>query len=275
MSDFATGEFATGLLVTAATVVGLLAATFLLARRIRLYSIIDVAWGLGFVLVAVVSFAWSSGAGDPTLRAVMLAVVAVWGVRLTLHLVPRMRQGHEDRRYARMFERARGSTARYALVHVYVPQGLAMWFVSLPVQVAMYQREPSGIVPALGVVIWLVGLGFESVADVQLRRFSADPGNRTRVMDRGLWRFTRHPNYFGDACVWWGIFLVACGQWEGLLTVGSPALMTWTLAAKTGKPMLEHGMEERRPGYADYVRRTSAFVPLPPRAHRPEAGSVT
>ena len=85
-------------------------------------------------------------------------------------------------------------------------------------------------------------------------------------MDRGLWRFTRHPNYFGDACVWWGIFLVACGQWQGLLTIGSPILMTWTLVAKTGRPMLEHEMETRRPGYAAYVRRTSGFVPLPPRA---------
>jgi steroid 5-alpha reductase family enzyme len=164
-----------------------------------------------------------------------------------------------------MFERATGRVAPYALMHVFVPQGVAMWFISLPVQVAMYQRAPGRVVPTVGVALWLVGLGFESVADLQLSRFAADPDNRGRVMDRGLWRFTRHPNYFGDACVWWGIFGVACGQWQGLLTVGAPILMTWTLARKTGKPMLEHEMETRRPGYAAYVRRTSGFVPRPPR----------
>ncbi|MFI5047254.1 MAG: DUF1295 domain-containing protein [Acidimicrobiia bacterium] len=240
--------------------------TWLIGRLVGRYNVIDVAWGLGFVVVALVSFAWSSGNGDTTLRVVMLAIVSVWGLRLTAYLAWRSRGKGEDRRYALMFERAEDvGVARYAFVHVFVPQGLAMWFISLPVQVAMFQRAPSAVVPVVGVVAWAVGLGVESVGDLQLSRFVADEANRGQVMDRGLWRDTRHPNYFGDACVWWGIFLVACGQWQGLLTIGSPILMTWTLVAKTGRPMLEHEMEMRRPGYTDYVRRTSGFVPLPPR----------
>jgi steroid 5-alpha reductase family enzyme len=110
-----------------------------------------------------------------------------------------------------------------------------------------------------------VGLFFETVGDWQLTRFRNDPATEGQVLDTGLWRFTRHPNYFGDACVWWGISLVAFEVWPGILTLASPVVMTWLLARGTGKPLLEKDIEERRPGYADYVRRTSGFVPLPPR----------
>ena len=120
---------------------------------------------------------------------------------------------------------------------------------------------------ALGVVVWLVGFVFETVGDLQLTRFRSDPGSAGQVLDTGLWRYTRHPNYFGDACVWWGISLVAFSAWPGILTLASPVLMTWLLARGTGKPLLEKDMASRRPGYADYVRRTSGFVPLPPRRH--------
>ena len=117
----------------------------------------------------------------------------------------------------------------------------------------------------LGAVVWAIGFSCEAVGDRQLARFRAEPQNQGKVMDRGLWRYTRHPNYFGDACVWWGIFIVSCAQWQGMLTVLSPLLMTWTLVAKTGKPLLEKHMGARRPGYAEYIERTSGFFPLPPR----------
>ncbi len=142
-----------------------------------------------------------------------------------------------------------------------------MWFISLPVQVAMYERDPLGVIMVVGAGVWLIGFAFESIGDRQLARFRADPASRGQVMDRGLWRYTRHPNYFGDACLWWGIFVVACAQWQGALTILSPVLMTWTLVAKTGKPLLEHDIARRRPGYADYVARTSGFIPRRPRAH--------
>ncbi|MEJ7721658.1 MAG: DUF1295 domain-containing protein [Ilumatobacteraceae bacterium] len=114
-------------------------------------------------------------------------------------------------------------------------------------------------------MIWAIGLTFETVGDLQLTRFRADPANKGQVMDHGLWRYTRHPNYFGDACVWWGIFLVAAEHWPGVLTILSPAVMTYLLVAKTGKALLERSMQESKPGYAEYVDRTSGFVPLPPR----------
>ena len=140
-----------------------------------------------------------------------------------------------------------------------------MWFVSLPVQVAAFEPSSPGVLAWVGVLVWAVGLAFEGVGDAQLTRFRNDPATRGQVLDTGLWRYTRHPNYFGDACVWWGLSLVAFDAWPGVLTVLSPLAMTWLLAKGTGKPLLEKDMSSRRPGYAEYVRRTSGFVPLPPR----------
>ncbi|HEX5586259.1 MAG TPA: DUF1295 domain-containing protein, partial [Acidimicrobiia bacterium] len=200
-SSFATGEFLTGLLVTAAAVVVTMVIAFVIGHAIGRYNVIDTAWGLGFVVVALVSFVWSSGHGDATSRALMLAIVAIWGVRLAVHLGWRSRGHGEDPRYTEMLERTDADDARYAVAHIFVPQAAAMWFISLPVQVAMYQRDPSAVLVVVGVAVWVVGLGFESIGDLQLARFRAVPANRSRVMDTGLWRYTRHPNYFGDFCV--------------------------------------------------------------------------
>jgi steroid 5-alpha reductase family enzyme len=133
----------------------------------------------------------------------------------------------------------------------------------------MYERSAAGAVLWAGVAVWAVGLFFEAVGDAQLAAFRRDERNRGTVLDRGLWRFTRHPNYFGDACVWFGLWLASAQQWPGLATVLSPVAMTWFLVAKTGKPLLESQLARTRPGYADYVRRTSGFVPWPPRS-RPD-----
>ncbi len=140
-----------------------------------------------------------------------------------------------------------------------------MWFVSLPVQVAMFEQGEANLVTWVGVLTWLVGFTFETVGDLQLTRFRNDPSTKGQVLETGLWRYTRHPNYFGDACVWWGLSLVAFTSWPGILTILSPLVMTWLLARGTGKPLLEKDMASRRPGYAEYVRRTSGFVPLPPK----------
>jgi steroid 5-alpha reductase family enzyme len=145
-----------------------------------------------------------------------------------------------------------------------------MWFVSLPLQVAQTGGATGGLalLDGLGILVFAIGLGFESVGDLQLARFKADPANAGQVMDRGLWRYTRHPNYFGDCLVWWGLWLVACGAPGGVLTVASPLAMTWLLLRFSGVALLERGLIKRKPGYADYVARTSAFVPRPPRAAR-------
>ncbi|WP_031160010.1 DUF1295 domain-containing protein [Streptosporangium roseum] len=263
---FDLAAFAWSLLLSAVALTALLALTLAVALRVGRHSVIDVAWGLGFTAVALVSYA-SSG-GDPARRLLVLVLTAAWGVRLAAHIGRRNIGEGEDPRYERMLARAPGSRTLYALRAVYLTQGVTLLFVSLPVQVAMFETGPLGWTAWTGVALWLVGSVFETVGDWQLARFRADPGSRGKVLDTGLWRYTRHPNYFGDACVWWGLFLVAADQWPGVLTVLSPVLMTYFLAGKTGKPMMERQLSRSRPGYADYVRRTSGFFPLPPRKAR-------
>ncbi|WP_433219040.1 DUF1295 domain-containing protein [Dactylosporangium sp. CS-047395] len=141
-----------------------------------------------------------------------------------------------------------------------------MWVVSLPVQVAMYVAEPIPVLLWAGVAVWAIGFAFEAVGDAQLASFRRDPANTGRLMDRGLWAWTRHPNYFGDSVVWTGLFLLACSHWVGLLSIVGPALMTHMLVNKSGKALLERRMSRKRgPEYAEYVARTSGFFPRPPR----------
>ncbi len=265
MPGFPWGAFAAALPFTALAVAALLTVTFVVARRLGRHAVVDVAWGLGFVAVAATSYALSAGHGDPGRRALVLGLTAVWGIRLAVHIGRRSRGHGEDPRYEQLLSKARGSRTLFALRSIYLTQGLVMWFVSLPLQVAVFEASAPGPLTWLGVLVWAVGLFFEAVGDHQLQRFRDDPATKGRVLDTGLWRYTRHPNYFGDACVWWGLSLVAFSAWPGILTVLSPVVMTWLLARGTGKPLLESGMAARRPGYDDYVRRTSGFVPLPPR----------
>ncbi|MET3809693.1 steroid 5-alpha reductase family enzyme [Arthrobacter sp. UYEF3] len=242
----------------------LLAVTFAVAVRQSRHSVIDTVWGLGFVVAAAVSWLLSAGHGDAGRRLLLLALVAAWGVRLAVHIGVRARGAHEDPRYVDMLSSAPGSRNTYALRRVYLPQGLVMFFVSLTIQVGMFSTGALGWLALLGVLLWIVGFVFETVGDWQLARFKADPARRGTVLDTGLWRYTRHPNYFGDAAIWAGLFLVAADSWPGVLTVLSPALMIWTLAGRTGKPLTEKAMSAR-PGYKEYVESTSGFIPRPPR----------
>jgi len=262
---FAAGPFGAGLALTAAAVLTLFAATFAVALAKGKHAVVDVVWGLAFVTVAVVSLAASAGDGDGGRRALVTTMTALWGIRLATHIGLRSRGKGEDPRYEALLDKASGNRSRYAFTHVYLTQAAVAWFVSLPVQVAYYHRDGLGPLAAAGVAVWALGLCFEAVGDWQLGRFRADPSTKGKVLDTGLWRYTRHPNYFGDACVWWGLFLVAADRWPGVLTAASPLLMTWLLGKGTGKPLLEEGMRSTRPGYDDYVRRTSGFLPLPPK----------
>ena len=263
--DYDWTALAAALPLTVATVVVVQAVTFVVALRLGRHSVVDVAWGIGFAAVAVTSYLLSADEGDPVRRGLVLALTAVWGLRLAGHIGLRSRGHGEDPRYDALLSGAPGSRTAYALRKVYLTQAAVMWFVSLPLQVAMFQADGLGLLAWVGVALWGLGLFFETVGDHQLQRFRDDPANRGKVLDTGLWRWTRHPNYFGDACVWWGLSLIAFDAWPGVLTVLSPVAMTWLLAKGTGKPLLEKGMASTRPGYAEYVRRTSGFVPLPPR----------
>lgn len=149
---------------------------------------------------------------------------------------------------------------------VYLLQGALVWLVSLPVQAAQYATGPVSVLAWPGVALWAVGIYFEAVGDAQKARFKADPANKGRIMDRGLWRYTRHPNYFGDFCVWWGLFLIACdgGVASAVVSFVSPLVMSYLLINGSGKRLLERRMSGR-PGWAEYASRTSGFFPLPPR----------
>lgn len=255
------------LLWSALAIVVVMMTAWVVSVRVRDASIVDPVWPLGFVVVGWV--AGLVGRGDGVRVAVLVALVTVWGLRLSWHLFTRWRHQGEDARYAAMRERHGERFPIVSLGTVFGVQGLLMWIVSLPLQMgAGIDGRASGWVflAISGGALWMLGFVFESVGDAQLTRFKADPRSKGQVMDRGLWRYTRHPNYFGDACVWWGLFLVAAGAggWAWVAVVG-PLVMTVLLRRVSGVTLLEKGMEKRRPGYADYVRRTSPFVPRPPR----------
>lgn len=266
MSDFGGDHFATGLVVAAAVDIAAFGATWIAARRIGRYSIVDVSWGLAILAMTAAAFGWSArDGGDLTRRCLVLAMTAVWATRLATHIGVRNRGKGEDPRYAAILRKATGSVPAYALRRVFVPQALIAFAISMPLQIAMYQRGGRSVLDLLGALVFVTGFSFEAVADAQLARFIRDRAGEAEVMDRGLWRYSRHPNYFGESVLWFGLWLPAAGDWRGLIAVLSPVGVTYLVGFATGKPMLEKGMARRKPAYADYMARTSGFVPLPRR----------
>ncbi len=241
------------------------------AVRIGDVSFIDAVWGGGMGMLALVS--WLHVGGSPGARASLIAAMTViWAARLAWHLYTRWRRHGEDQRYARILSKARalGRYGSAALKLVFAPQALLLFLTCLPAQLGILASgapAPPGALAFAGAALWLVGIIFEAVGDAQLNAFRADPANGDHILDTGLWRYTRHPNYFGDACVWWGIWLAAAdaGLWVALSCVIGPLFLTFTLTRWSGKPLLEKGMAERRPGYAEYVARTSGFLPWWPK----------
>jgi steroid 5-alpha reductase family enzyme len=241
-------------------------ALWLLSLPLHDVSIVDPGWGFGFVIVAWIAFA--VGDGCPGRRWLMALLVSVWGLRLAGYLLLRkLRDPGEDPRYGEWRERHGSRFALISLFTVFLLQGLLIWIVSLPVQAAAPQPDALGVLDWAGVAFWAVGLFFEAVGDRQLSRFRADPANKGKVMDSGLWRYTRHPNYFGDFMVWWGIYLVAASTGGAWWTVIAPIVMSTLLIRVSGKGLLEERMQTR-PGYPEYLARTSGFFPLPPRSNK-------
>ncbi|OBK25783.1 hypothetical protein A5634_25805 [Mycobacterium asiaticum] len=244
-----------------AAVAAVHAVTFAVGRKIGRYNVVDIAWGVGFVAVAAVCALL--GNGDATRRWVLLALVSVWGLRLSRHIHRKTAGAGEDRRYADLL---RGATVGQVIRKVFLLQGFLTMFVSFPLQLsAVSGPTPTPLLPvtALGLAVWLLGFIFEAVGDQQLRKFKSDPSHRGRIMDRSLWAWTRHPNYFGDACVWWGLWLITVTGWVPLTTVVSPLVMTYFLVDVSGARLTEKYLKSR-PGYAEYQRRTAYFVPRPP-----------
>ncbi|MDP9092529.1 MAG: DUF1295 domain-containing protein [Actinomycetota bacterium] len=264
MRDFATSPFLHALPWAGGAVLAVLAATFIASKVAGKHSVIDTAWGLLFVAVAVAAFVSSAGHGCALRRWLLLGLAAVWGLRLAQHIGRRTIGKPEDARYAELLAKAKGSPDLYALRMVYALQGVLAFVIAAPILVGMFERGAVGVVAWVGVGVWCLGVFFEAVGDHQMESFRRNPANRGKVIDSGLWRYTRHPNYFGDACVWWGIFLVAADRWPGVLTAFAPVLMTVLLTKGSGARILEKHMAAR-PGWAEYAARTSAFFPWPPK----------
>jgi len=246
-----------------AVAAGVMTLTAVVAVRAGRVSVVDVAWGLALVGVAVVCAViandWRSW--------LLVLLVAVWGGRLSSHIFTRSRGHGEDPRYREVLGGSLDEVGvGVAVRRVFLVQGAAVWLVSLPLQAAAVTDVEWTWVVWLGVAVWAVGVLFETLGDAQLSAYKRDP-NRGPVMDRGLWGWTRHPNYFGDSCVWWGIWLVggvASGWLPGLVSLACPVAMTVFLVWVTGAKLLEKTMMQR-PGYPEYAARTSMFVPLPPK----------
>jgi steroid 5-alpha reductase family enzyme len=259
--------FAAVTLASIATLAVLQLSTWAWSRRAGAWAVVDVVWGPGFALVGLVSAGVGVvlGSGSGMRSLILTALVCLWGGRLSWHIVTRSRGAGEDPRYEDLTS---GLGPLRASLKVFGLQGALQWLISLPLQASAAAgptRGPWTIVLIVGVVVFAVGLAFESVGDAQLAAFKADPERRGEVMDRGLWAWTRHPNYFGDACLWWGMFVVAlsAGTWGVAWTIASPALMTHLLRNVSGAELLEESMSDR-PGFREYRQRTAYFFPRPP-----------
>ncbi|SOD26236.1 Steroid 5-alpha reductase family enzyme [Variovorax sp. YR752] len=234
-------------------------------------SLVDRMWPVFIVGAGLVYFALLP---VQTVRGSWMAVLgAAWAVRLCLYITWRNWGHGEDRRYQAIRARNQPNFGFRSLYLVFALQAVLAWIVSAPFLPGMLAARPLGVLDVSGVALALFGIFFEAIGDAQMARFRADPKSAGQVMDRGLWRYTRHPNYFGEACVWWGIWLMAMGGagWSGAWSVVSPLLMTWLLLKVSGVRMLEADIGERRPAYREYIARTNAFVPGPVRRwHYPD-----
>lgn len=253
MSVFAASAIVIALLMT---------AVWLVSLRLRDASIIDLVWGLGFVVVV-----WTATIRSESRTWLLPVLTTIWGLRLSLYLAWRNHGQPEDHRYQAMRRHHGRAFPLVSLLTVFALQGVVMWVVSLPLQAGSL---PGGaewpVLKVIGILLWAVGLLFEATGDWQLARFRSDPQNAGRVLDTGLWRYTRHPNYFGDFLVWWGLYLVAVSTSQAWWTVIGPAVMSVFLMRVSGVTLLEKTLRQTRPQYVDYIERTNAFFPGRPRA---------
>lgn len=250
--------------ISAITIAAIMVTTWLLSLVLKNASIVDIVWGLGFAVTSCVLA--TTIEGDSTRQVLLAVMVSVWGLRLAGYLAKRNIGHGEDWRYRAMRKKQGARFGVVSLVTVFGLQGVLMWLVSLPVMFGNADSSPGvGPLAVMGILAWVTGLLFEAVGDLQLSRFKADPANAGKVMDKGLWSLTRHPNYFGDALLWWGIGIVGAETGSGVIGLIGPVVMTFFLLRVSGVPMLERSLSKRREGYAEYVARTSGFIPRPPK----------
>ncbi|MCX8160363.1 MAG: DUF1295 domain-containing protein [Candidatus Saccharicenans sp.] len=243
---------------------------FILSLLKKNAAIVDIAWGLGFVLVVSSLLARDSLAHlSPGPRQVLAtALILGWGIRLSWHIYKRNRGKPEDYRYANWRQKWGKNFVLRSYFQIFMLQGFFMLVILTPALLILSHRAESlNFLDLLGLAVWLTGFFFEAVADCQLRQFKKNPDNRGRVMTTGLWKYSRHPNYFGESVMWWGLFLIGLSVPRGWLGIISPLTITWLLTRVSGVPLLEKKYRGN-PEFEAYRARTSAFFPLPPRKDR-------
>lgn len=251
--------------LTFGAALGLMVFVWLLSLVKRDASIVDTFWGLGFVLIAWIACLVAEGFSGR--KILITGLTTVWGLRLAAHIFWRGRGKGEDRRYQAWRARYGESFWWVSLFTVFGLQAVLLWVISLVLQVGQLSPTPErlGWLDWAGASLWAAGFAFEAISDGQLLRFKADSANRGKIMDRGLWAYSRHPNYFGEFCLWWGLWLVALAGGAWWAAIG-PVLLTFFLLRVSGVELTEKDIASRRPEYQAYIRRTSAFVPRPPAA---------
>ncbi len=250
-----------------------MSALWLVSLMLRDSSIVDIFWGPGFVMLAWMNFALTGG--FTARKIVLTGLVTIWGLRLGIHILLRNWGQGEDFRYRAWREEHGARWWWVSYLQVFMLQGALMGVISARLLAAQVGPMPARMtaVDVIGVAVWAVGFFFEAVGDWQLRRFKSDPANKGKLLMSGLWRYTRHPNYFGDATQWWGYYLIAAAA-GGWWSVFSPIIMTYLLLRVSGVAMLEKSMKETKPGYEEYVEQTSAFVPWFPRQGKHRHGDT-
>jgi steroid 5-alpha reductase family enzyme len=252
-------------LILFGVILTLMLLLWLLSLWLKNSSIVDIFWGTGFVIVAWVAFLLTPQGFLPR-KLLLCALVTLWGLRLSIHILSRNWGKPEDFRYQVWRKEAGESWWWRSFFKVFLLQGILLWIIAAPLLAAQISTEPAALIwlDYLAIPVWLLGFTFEALGDWQLSRFKADPANKGRLLTSGVWRYTRHPNYFGDATQWWGYYLIACstGAWW---TIFSPFIMTLLLLRVSGVAMLEKTLKDTKPGYQDYMESTSSFIPWFPR----------
>jgi len=251
--------------IGALAILGLMTILWIASLILRNSSIVDIFWGPGFVLANWVYFALTAD-GFPGRKGLIGMLVTIWGLRLGLHILWRNWGKGEDFRYQKWREEAGAKWWWYGFFKVFLLQGILLWIISVPLLATQISPTPARLTALdwVAILVWAIGFFFEAMGDLQLARFKADPANKGQVLDRGVWRYTRHPNYFGDATQWWAYYLVAAAA-GGWWTVFSPIIMTTLLLRVSGVALLEKSLKDTKPQYREYIERTSAFIPWFPR----------
>jgi steroid 5-alpha reductase family enzyme len=252
--------------ITGLVILGLVTLLWLLSLRFKDASIMDIFWGAGFVISGWLYY-FLTPEGFPARKILLVTLTTIWGLRLSIHIGQQNIGKGEDFRYQKWREENGEKWWYLSFFKVFLLQGMLVWLIGLPLLAAQFYATPTQLIwlDWLGAAVWLVGFFFETVGDWQLTRFRAKPANKGQLLTSGVWGYTRHPNYFGDAAQWWGFYLIALATAGGWWSIISPIMMSFLLRFVSGVVLLEKRMKDSKPGYAEYVESTNAFIPWFPK----------